>query len=200
MSNPSIGLAAHNGQVDVRITAKADSEAQADALIAAMETELQGRIGKYVYGADNDKLENILIAALEQNGMKVAVSEVGIGTGISDTFIKSSFESINQSYSSPEALREATGISGSIRELSIQAAQRLQKETGVAVAISVVSLPDVEESADVAEATAVTVMVGDSIRTRAYGFGGKSSLSRQWVSTWALASAWWMIREHTHEG
>jgi len=36
-TNPTIGLAAHPGQSDIRITAKADSEAEADALIAEME-------------------------------------------------------------------------------------------------------------------------------------------------------------------
>ncbi|MCP4336199.1 MAG: competence/damage-inducible protein A, partial [Gammaproteobacteria bacterium] len=34
--NPTIGLAAHAGQTDVRITAKADTEAEADALIATL--------------------------------------------------------------------------------------------------------------------------------------------------------------------
>ena len=35
-SNPTVGLAAHPGQTDVRITAKAENEAQADRLIAEM--------------------------------------------------------------------------------------------------------------------------------------------------------------------
>ena len=33
LSNPTVGLAAHAGQVDIRITAKADTEEIADALI-----------------------------------------------------------------------------------------------------------------------------------------------------------------------
>lgn len=199
MSNPSIGLAAHNGQVDVRITAKADSEAQADFLIAGLEKELQTRIGKYVYGTDNDALEDTLIAELQYHQLTLSICEAGIGTGISDTFKSADFQITSYSYPSPEELIQAFEIQGSIRELSIQAAQHQQQETGAKVAISVVGLPDIEESADVAEATAVTVIVGDNIRTRAYGFGGKSNLSRQWVRTWVLASAWWMVKEYTHE-
>ncbi|HAX71179.1 MAG TPA: competence/damage-inducible protein A, partial [Anaerolineae bacterium] len=37
LSNPTVGLAAHTGVVDVRITAKAKTEAEADALIAQVE-------------------------------------------------------------------------------------------------------------------------------------------------------------------
>src|SRR5215475_14219124 len=37
MSNPTIGLAAHAGQVDVRITAKADTVSMADEMIASIE-------------------------------------------------------------------------------------------------------------------------------------------------------------------
>ena len=37
LSNPTVGLAAHSGQVDVRITTKANSEEKADEMIAEIE-------------------------------------------------------------------------------------------------------------------------------------------------------------------
>ena len=59
-SNPTVGLAAHSGQVDVRITAKAPSLEEADAMIAATEAVLRARIGEHVFGVDGDKLDDAL--------------------------------------------------------------------------------------------------------------------------------------------
>ncbi|MDH5606280.1 MAG: molybdopterin-binding protein, partial [Anaerolineae bacterium] len=47
--NPTVGLAAHAGSVDVRITAKAQSEEEADQLIGPVEAELRKRLGDWIY-------------------------------------------------------------------------------------------------------------------------------------------------------
>jgi competence/damage-inducible protein CinA-like protein len=79
LANPTVGLAAHSGQVDVRITAKADSEAAADALIAPVEADLRQRMGDWVYGADGDTLEGAALAALAGRGWALAAVEAGLG-------------------------------------------------------------------------------------------------------------------------
>lgn len=48
-ANPSVGLAAHPGQVDVRITASAPDEAAVEAALDAMEAKVRAVIGDYVY-------------------------------------------------------------------------------------------------------------------------------------------------------
>ena len=63
LSNPTVGLAAHSGQVDVRITAKADSQAEVDALISTVEQALRQRLGDWVYGADQETLEQAALQA-----------------------------------------------------------------------------------------------------------------------------------------
>ena len=68
--NPTVGLAAHSGQVDVRIAAKADTTEQADTLIAAAEVAIRQRVGQYVFGIDTDTIEQALINVLrEQNAV-----------------------------------------------------------------------------------------------------------------------------------
>jgi nicotinamide-nucleotide amidase len=79
LSNPTVGLAAHSGQVDVRITAKADSEAEAEAMIAPVEAELRARLGKWVYGVDAETLEGIALGAVAARGWSLAVVEAGLG-------------------------------------------------------------------------------------------------------------------------
>jgi len=93
-SNPSVGLAAHSGQVDVRITAKAESEAEADSLIQPVEIAIRQRLGNWVYGADQDTLEEVALRAVGQNGWGLVVVEAGLGgsllrrlAGVPGTFL-----------------------------------------------------------------------------------------------------------------
>ncbi|RMF39333.1 MAG: CinA family nicotinamide mononucleotide deamidase-related protein [Anaerolineae bacterium] len=79
LTNPTVGLAAHSGQVDVRITAKAGSEAEADALIEPVEAEVRARLGIWVYGADEETLEQTALQALRKQNWRVAVVESGLG-------------------------------------------------------------------------------------------------------------------------
>jgi hypothetical protein len=79
MSNPTVGLAAHSGQVDVRITAKADSEAEVDMLIRPIEETIRQRLGDWVYGADLETLEETALRNLHQKGWKLVVIEAGLG-------------------------------------------------------------------------------------------------------------------------
>src|SRR5688500_4226315 len=55
LSNPTIGLAAHTGVVDIRIAAKAKDEAEADEMIANIENQIRERLGNVDFGADEDR-------------------------------------------------------------------------------------------------------------------------------------------------
>jgi len=79
LSNPTVGLAAHSGQVDVRITAKADSDELANQMIMPLEQTLRFRLGDWVYGTDQETLEEVSIRPLSQNNWTLAVVEVGLG-------------------------------------------------------------------------------------------------------------------------
>jgi competence/damage-inducible protein CinA-like protein len=79
LSNPTVGLAAHSGQVDVRITAKAKTEKEADGLIAGIEKEILSRLGDWVYGYDEDTLEETALNVLKQKGWRLVVVEAGLG-------------------------------------------------------------------------------------------------------------------------
>lgn len=79
LNNPTVGLAAHSGQVDVRITAKADTEQVADEMIAAVEQRLRERLGAWVYGVDHETLENKALSILQEFGWNLVVVEAGIG-------------------------------------------------------------------------------------------------------------------------
>jgi competence/damage-inducible protein CinA-like protein len=78
LSNPTVGLAAHTGVVDIRIAAKAKSEAEADAMIASIENQVRERLGTVVFGVDDDKLENVVLDAVAKHGWTLCAVESGL--------------------------------------------------------------------------------------------------------------------------
>jgi nicotinamide mononucleotide (NMN) deamidase PncC len=81
-ANPTVGLSAHPGQTDIRITAKADSDQEAQQLIAEMETEIRRRVGEHIYGADGESLEGVVLALLAERGKTLAAVELGTGGAV----------------------------------------------------------------------------------------------------------------------
>ena len=73
LANPTVGLAAHSGQTDVRITAKADTEAEVEALIAPIEADLRRRLGIAIYGVDQETVPEVVGRLLADRGLKLAV-------------------------------------------------------------------------------------------------------------------------------
>ena len=77
-SNPTIGLLAHSDQVDIRITAKADSENEADQMIQNLEKILRERLGEMIYGVDQDTLESKAFENLHTKGWNLVILEAGL--------------------------------------------------------------------------------------------------------------------------
>jgi hypothetical protein len=78
LSNPTVGLAAHTGVVDVRIAAKAKTEADADAMIAQVESQVRERLGKIIFGADDDRLEKVALDTVASRGWTLTAVESGL--------------------------------------------------------------------------------------------------------------------------
>jgi nicotinamide-nucleotide amidase len=77
--NPTIGLAAHAGQTDVRITAKADTEAQADTLIASLEAEVRQRLGVAIYGVEKETVPDVIGRLLSKKKLQLGVIDTLTG-------------------------------------------------------------------------------------------------------------------------
>jgi competence/damage-inducible protein CinA-like protein len=78
LSNPTVGLAAHTGIVDVRIVAKAKSESEANIMIAEIESQVRERLGNVVFGADEDKLEEVTLNLIARRGWTLTAVESGL--------------------------------------------------------------------------------------------------------------------------
>ena len=74
-SNPTLALLARPSCVLMRITAKAENEAAAEALIAPLEKELRARVGEYIFAVDDEPLEQIVVKELLAANCQVACAE-----------------------------------------------------------------------------------------------------------------------------
>ena len=75
MSNPTLAPYAKEGECELRVTAKAPTDQQAQALLKPTVEELKALFGSKVYGVDVSSLEEVVEDLLKQKGLTVGVAE-----------------------------------------------------------------------------------------------------------------------------
>lgn len=74
-SNPSIAFLASSGEIKIRITAKAEDQAAASALMAPMEKAVRERLGDVVFGVDEETIEKVVVSMLTERELTVGTAE-----------------------------------------------------------------------------------------------------------------------------
>jgi nicotinamide-nucleotide amidase len=74
-SNPTVGVLALPGQVDVRIAAKAANKEQAIRLITPVESEVRRLLGNAIFAADQETMEDVVGKLLRAHNKTVAIYE-----------------------------------------------------------------------------------------------------------------------------
>ena len=77
--NPSVAFLASSGEIKVRVTAKANTEEEASALIAPVEATVRERLGSRIFGSDGETIEAIVLRELEERGWHLATAESATG-------------------------------------------------------------------------------------------------------------------------
>jgi nicotinamide-nucleotide amidase len=77
--NPTVGLSAYPGAVDIRVTAKAKDSITAQQLLDDMETQLRDRLGDMIYGLDDVTIESVVVNMLLERGLKLVILETNTG-------------------------------------------------------------------------------------------------------------------------
>ncbi len=195
-ANPTVGLAAHTGIVDIRITARAADEAAADDMIAGMEAQVRAAIGDVaIFGAGSDRLEQVTTDLLARAEVKLAIVESATGGEVA-RLLRTSEDGarvVTAAYvvDGPATLAAQLGLSpakleafGWVSEMSAAEAAATLIDTyeggwGLAV------LGDLHVSDDVyGEETGQTfVALGapDVTIVRHFPYGGRGTLARNWV-------------------
>lgn len=201
LSNPTVGLAAHHGIIDIRITAKADTLAAADVMISEMEAEIRQRVGAYIYGVDGARIEPTLIDFLNARKLHISVVEAGIEEAAISKLSQhkaadNGLDGVAQ-YADMIQLYQAFDLDDavSMRDAASMVAESMFRKHGSAASIAILSHSAARESADSDYNTVVAVHTADKQVSRVYGFGSESEMAKVWVSRWAMAQVWRMLVE-----
>ena len=81
-SNPTVAPYAGGGEVMLRLTARANTEAEGLQMLLPLEQELRRRFGSRCFGQDDDTLASVVLDLLRQRGQTVAVAESCTGGGL----------------------------------------------------------------------------------------------------------------------
>jgi nicotinamide-nucleotide amidase len=81
-TNPTAAPYAKTAEVHVRITAKAPDVEAAEVLLAPMEAEMRSRLGRYIYGTDEETIASSCLSLLRASGATLGVVESCTGGGL----------------------------------------------------------------------------------------------------------------------
>ena len=152
MTNPSMAPYAKECDCLLQITAKAENEAEAEAMIAPVRAHVREVLGEYVYGEDVDCIEEAVIKLLREHGRTFAACESCTGGDIARRFTElpgasAFFLGGAVTYTNavktelagvPEALlEEKTAVS---REVAQAMAEGIRERLGADLAVSVTGL------------------------------------------------------------
>ena len=207
-SNPTMAFLASSGEIKVRLTAKADTEEEANALIAPIEAEVRTRLGT-VFGADSDTVEQLIFSGLEAQGWTIGTAESATGGLIvarltevpgASAFVRGSVVSyatdVKEKVLGVAGETLARGVVGEETALAMADGAGFLLEADVVVAVTGSAGPDPQER-DVGTMVIAVVtpegkqartlrLPGDRERVRTYATTAALHLTRR-----AIAGEWW---------
>ena len=151
-SNPTVAPLAAAGEVHLRITAKAASPAQADAMIDEMDARISAILGNAIFGRDDESLEKVVVEKLIERRLTLATAEscTGglIGNRITDISGSSKTYLVGFVTYSNQAKKEILGVDEQLldkhgavsREVARAMAEGARAVSGADIAISVTGI------------------------------------------------------------
>jgi len=199
-SNPTVGVLAHPGQVDVRITAKAVNIDEAMKLIEPLETEVRRLLGHHVFATDDETMEDTVGKLLGEKGVTIAVYEDLTGGLVAERLQLASSEWFVEGMisASPSSMRRILAFSRRPDQLDdlfkepvtltdeLAWAVRAQAKSNLGLAVH--GIPDLEDRAvNLATGqTFISVTDGKSFRRRTYNMAGRGRPDRTRMSLNAI--------------
>ena len=197
--NPTVGVLARPGQVDVRVASRAPSLAEALELIEPMETEIRDILGNHIFGVDDETIESVVGGLLSARGASVAVYEDMSGgavaqvmrTAAADRFLEAHVVNASQAMGRMlgDVMARKTGM-----EKAAALASTIRRRSGAdfGVAVHCVAGND-EETLNLSEGdTYVVVDDGENTSTRHVRTAGGGAPDRRRSAMQALG----LLRTH----
>ena len=190
MENPTMAPYAKECDCLLQVTAKAGSEAEAEAMMAPVIAHVKERLGDFVYGTDVECLEEAVFPLLKEKGLTFATAESCTGgeiakrftdiPGASSVFLGGAVVYTNEVKArllglDPEMIEEKGAVS---REVAVALAEQVRRLTGADIGIGVTGLagPDGDGVHEVGTVF-VSMAVEGSTYVRALALGPKRTRS-----------------------
>jgi nicotinamide-nucleotide amidase len=193
-ANPTVGLAAHTAQCDVRITARAGTIAEADSMLDALESVVRERIGDFIYSdIPEEPLGAVVGRMMQQSSLSLALWESNtqgdVARRLSDTL-------------SPELLRAQTphaapvNPDGYSETMAAGAAVALRQQSGTRYALAILGTQGATEG--VYGTTSGRTWIGLATPERSFAvqvpFGGMDDYTVTLIGNNALRLLWQELR------
>ncbi|MDR5659441.1 competence/damage-inducible protein A [Serpentinicella sp. ANB-PHB4] len=148
-SNPTIAPYANEGNVTIRITAKGRTKDETEKLLIPVEEKIKARLGTYIYGTNNESLEESVVSLLKSKDMTIALAESCTGglltgklvncSGVSSVFLESAITYSNESKIKRLGVKEETleKFGAVSAETAMEMAQGIAKTAGTNIGLSV---------------------------------------------------------------
>ncbi|MBM3933529.1 MAG: CinA family nicotinamide mononucleotide deamidase-related protein [SAR202 cluster bacterium] len=207
-SNPTVGVLAHPGQVDVRITAKAADTAEAARLMAPLEAEIRRLLDNKVFAVDNETMEDAVGKLLKANKSTIAVYEDLTCGMVAERLLQAGREHfaegvIGNSLTSVRRLLASAGR-GKVEDvadpdqIAVELAKAIRVASGADIGFAVHSVPDYTDGAQnlARGQTYMAITDGSGVRKRTFNTAGRGRPDRTRTSMHAME----LVRRALTEG
>jgi nicotinamide-nucleotide amidase len=207
LTNPTLAPYAKVGEVMLRVTAKAKSEAEAEEMMQPVMQKVYETLGEVIYGVDVESLEELVIRYLEHYGATLAVAESCTGgmmakrltdiPGASAHFLGGVTVYTNEAKSAllgvlPSFIEEHGAVSA---EVAAEMATAVRDRLGAELGVGITGLAGPEGDGVHEVGLAYVALAGeDEVIVRELNFGNKSSRER--IRHLAASNGLDMVRRH----
>ena len=200
-SNPTVGVLAHPGQVDVRITAKSETAEGVQALISPVEDEVRSLLGDHIFGADDQTLEGAVGDLLARKAMTIAAYEDITGGMVAehlqraclDNFVGTVIEGSSRSietllFSGEMGTEDRTALDNDHAQATAKRAQMVRERTGADLGLAVHGVPGEQPATEnLSQGESYVAIDGDGIsQSRTFNYAGRGLPDRRRLTLNAL--------------
>jgi nicotinamide-nucleotide amidase len=197
-SNPTVGLAAQTGQCDIRIAARAEDAATAEALLDAIEAEVRREVGDFIYSTTpGESYESVLVRRLQAAGVTLALLETNTRGALAARFSAAPKYNplLKQVVTDVDALpvmlemTPAAPETAAHQTLASQSASWLRTVSGATLGIALVGTSGADEGVFGRESGATWLALDDGaqIATTHIAFGGQDDYTHVRIGNQVLA-------------
>ena len=197
--NPTVGVLARPGQVDVRVASRAPSLEAAMEMIEPMEMNIRGILGDHIFGTDDDTIESVVGGLLASCGASVAVYEDMSGGAVAEVMRTAAADGFLEAHvaNTPDAMCRMLGddaARSACMEKAVALANAIRSLSGAQYGVAVHCVASgTEETLNLSEGdTYVAVVDGATTSKRHARTAGSKAPDRRRAAMQALG----LLRSH----